>query len=128
MKINKKQKQLIQIYIVLFALMFVTINWGSVSWVFNYRVMSGLAYDFFNPYQEHDVLAASKNTAAANAPSAQPVENNVPVVVRPVYPYTNKSNSIEIPSISITSPLIVGRSTDILTVTKELDGGVVYCP
>lgn len=140
---NKKQKELVKIYIVLFILIFIIINWDTVSWVFNYREISGLVYDFFNPYQDSAILVSADNTTATPAvnPVPTPTINNAqPVAVQPViqpapqpqptkiYPYSDKTNSLEIPKINIVTALVVGKSTDIPTLEKDLDKGVVYYP
>jgi len=122
MKINKKQKELIKIYIFLFIVIFVAMNWDSLSWMFNYREVSGLVYDFFNPYQNSDLLV-SANTTMVSAPVATAAVSN-----KKAYPYSDKANSIEIPSLNLVTPLVIGESTDIPTLEKDLDQGAVYYP
>ncbi len=124
MKINKKQKELIKVYFFLFMVIFVAINWDSLSWMFNYREVSGLAYDFFNPYQNSDLLV-SANTTMVSAP---PLNATTPVKAQKTYPYSDKENSIEIPSLNLVTPLVIGESTDIPTLEKNLDQGAVYYP
>jgi LPXTG-site transpeptidase (sortase) family protein len=124
MKINKKQKELIRIYIFLFMVIFVAINWDSLSWMFNYREVTGLVYDFFNPYQDSDLLV-SANTLRVTAP---PLTATNSVQTKVNYPYSAKENSIEIPSLNLVTPLVIGQSTDIPTLEKDLDKGAVYYP
>ncbi len=124
MKINKKQKELIKVYIFLFIVIFIAMNWDSVSWMFNYREVSGLVYDFFNPYQDSDLLV-SANTTMVSAP---PLTTTNPVQAQKTYPHSDKGNSIEIPSLNLVTPLVIGESTDIPTLEKDLDQGAVYYP
>ncbi|MSU60391.1 MAG: class E sortase [Candidatus Staskawiczbacteria bacterium] len=125
---NSQQRQLIIIFVFLFAVSSIAINWANISWVFNYRVVGSLVNDFFNPYENSALLISANNmTINAGMPTstiAQSENTNNPKL----YPYSEKNNSIEIPSLNITAPVIVGQSTDTKTLTKELDGGVVYYP
>lgn len=120
--INKQQKELIKIYLFLFALMFLIINWSSVSWVFNYREMYGLIHGFFNPYEESPLLANAAGIDISNATTPGRV------ILSTAYPYSSKSNSLEIPTIGLVTPLVIGSSTNISALEKDLDKGVVYYP
>jgi LPXTG-site transpeptidase (sortase) family protein len=125
---NKKQKELVKIFIFLFALLFVVVNWDTVSWVFNYREVGGLAYDFFNPYQDSPLLvSASDNSNYINALAAAN-KNTAPVAVGKTYPYSSKDDSLEIPSIGLVTSLVIGQSTDVSVLEQDLDKGVVYYP
>ncbi len=117
---NKNQKDLLKIFTFIFIISFILINWSDVSWLFNYRAIEGLAYDFFHPYQDSKLLV-TKITMPVNVPKLETV--NVKT-----YPYTNKDNSIEIPSLSITAPIVIGQSTDNIIISKDLDKGAVYYP
>lgn len=125
MKINKKQKELIKIFIFLFLLSFVVVNWNNVSWIFNYREVSGLMYDFFNPYQESDILVKANKKSNVNNPeiilASQPENDKI-------YPYTDKENFLEIPSIAVIAPLVIGENTDKAILEQNLNKGVVYYP
>lgn len=122
MKINQKQKELIKVYIVLFLLIFTVMNWSSVSWVFNYRVISTLVYDFFNPYEDSRLLVS------ASTLKLPPNQTVAPAQSKKSYPYSAKSNSIEIPSLNIVAPIIIGESTQVYALERSLDKGVVYYP
>jgi len=122
MKINQKQKELIKIYIFLFILMFTIINWENISWMFNYREVSSLVYSFFNPYQDSDLLVSASNIKL-------PAKNPQPAAVNmAVYPYSEKSNSVEIPRFNVSVPLVIGQNTDTKSLERDLDNGVVYYP
>lgn len=120
---NKKQKDFVKIYISLIVIGLLAVNWNTVSWLFNYRVVSSLAYDFFNPYQDRELLAGANNMQLPPIQIAQAVRENTIV-----YPYSEKSNSIEIPKINITAPVIIGQSTDPALLVKDLDNGTVLYP
>ncbi len=123
MKINKAQKELVKVYIFLFILIFIATNWGNVSWMFNYRAVSGLAYDFFNPYQDSPLLVSTNGIAF---PVANAAGIPLPMVVKSSY--SDRENSLEIPSLDLVTPLVIGQSTDISALQKDLDKGVVYYP
>src|SRR5438477_522303 len=97
---NKKQKELIKIYIFLSIVIYIVINWDSASWIFNYREVSGLMYGFFNPYQESSLLVRANSTAN----TATPINNSLQ---KDAYPYSEKNNSLEIPSLGIAAPLVI---------------------
>ena len=128
LKVNEKQKAFTKIFIGLYLCGFLLFNWGEVSWMFNYRVVSVLAYDFFNPYQESPLIATTEthlqNLAQANlaaqAAALAPAER--------VFPYTDKTNSLEIPALGLATPLVIGQSTLESSLIKDLDKGVVYYP
>lgn len=126
---NSKQKQLIFIFIFLFAVTSIATNWNDIAWLFNYRVVNSLVYDFFNPYENSGVLVSANNmTINAGAPQ---ISSTSPVIIpkkTKEYPPSTKGNSIEIPKINISAPVIVGQSADLKTLTKDLDSGVVYYP
>lgn len=124
---NNKQKQLIIAFVFLFAISSVIINWNDVSWLFNYRVVNSLVYDFFNPYE--NALLVSANNMTINPSIDGPVTvANKPVAPTKTYPYSQKSNSIEIPGINISAPVILGQSADLKILTRDLDNGVVFYP
>ena len=45
-----------------------------------------------------------------------------------IYPYSEKTDSLEIPAINITAPLIIGETTNLKILEKNLNSGVVYYP
>ncbi|OGZ66006.1 MAG: hypothetical protein A3C50_03215 [Candidatus Staskawiczbacteria bacterium RIFCSPHIGHO2_02_FULL_43_16] len=122
MKINQKQKELIKIYLVLFLLIFTVMNWGTVSWMFNYRAVFGLVHDFFNPYEDSRLLVS------ASTLKLPPKQAAVLVQGQKTYPYSAKENSIEIPSLNIVAPVVIGESTQVAALERNLDKGVVYYP
>ncbi len=121
--INKKQKELIKIYVFMLLVVFVSANWDSVSWLFNYQEVSGLVYDFFNPYQQSNILVSAQNN---NVPNYPVVNNNVPA--KNIFPYSDKPNSLEIPKIGVTTAVVIGESTDLGVLKNDLDQGAVYYP
>ena len=124
---NSKQKQLIIIFVSLFALSSIVINWSDVSWLFNYRVVGSLAYDFFNPYENSGNLV-SANNMVLNADTVPTIASSSPAVTPKTYPYSSKANTIEIPGLNISAPVILSQSADLKILTRDLDKGVVYYP
>ncbi len=91
-------------YFILIFLVFLFIfNWNDLSWVFSYRTVSTLLSDFFKTEVYEDEIIYSDN-------------------------YTDKKNSIEIPKIEITAPLVIVESSDPNKVYQSLDKGVVIWP
>lgn len=98
-------KKLIRPFILLFLINFLIINWNDISWMFNYRVISGAVSKFLV------VLANEKNFV-----NESNKEN-----------YSPKENVLEIPKIGITAPLIIIEGSN-KEFDKELDRGVVLFP
>jgi len=102
---KKGLKKLLKPFILLFLINFLVINWNDISWIFNYRVISGTVSKFL------EVLANEKNFVA------ELNETN----------YSQKENSLEIPKIGVTAPLIIIENSN-NNFDKELDRGVVLFP
>jgi len=114
---DTEKKRIIRVFIFLFLLSFVIINWNDVSWIFNYKEMSGLIYDFFNPYPDTATILVNINN--------QNVVNNTN---KNISVYLDKNNYLEIPNIGISAPVVIGRSIDKTILQEDLDGGTVYYP
>jgi len=102
---KKGLKKLLKPFILFFLINFLIINWNDISWIFNYRVISGTVSKFL------EVLANEKNFVA------ELNETN----------YSQKENSLEIPKIGVTAPLIIIENSN-NNFDKELDRGVVLFP
>ncbi len=126
MEINEKQRQFTKIFVGLYLAGFLLFNWGEVSWMFNYRVVSALAYDFFNPYENSSLITVTdshlEKLAKANA-ITPPIQAKIRE-----FPYSQKTNSLEIPSLGLVTPLVIGTSVIEKDLMKDLDEGVVYYP
>jgi len=117
----KTAKIVASIYLVSFFI----INWNDVSWIFNYKEMSGLIDDFFNPYPSID---ASSINAYFYPNHSQSNQGAVRTLKEVKTAYTEKQNTLEIPKISISVPIIFSNSAEKTSLTKDLDSGVVYYP
>ncbi len=125
MSINNQQKQLIKVYTFVFVLLFVFINWNNISWIFNYRAVGGLIVEFFSPYPQSSLLVSADqnlNNINKNIVLAKNTQNTQ------IFPYTVKSNSIQISSIGIEAPIVIGQTKDNALLKKELDRGTVLYP
>lgn len=127
---NYQAKKMLKIAVMIYLISFFVINWTDVSWVFNYKEVSGLLSDFFNPYPSIDATTITDayfypNHSQNNTTTTKTVENVVKTVETT---YTAKQNTLEIPKISISVPIIFSATTDKDSITKDLDSGVVYYP
>ena len=104
---------------------FFVFNWNDVSWIFNYRVVSVILYDFFNPYQSIEASSTSNTGVLLNNSAKYSATNNDKQIE---YPYSSKTNILEISSIGITAPIVLSQTANISALTKDLDKGVVYYP
>jgi len=110
--------------VMIYLASFLIINWNDVSWVFNYKEVSGLVSDFFNPYPSigaTTIDAYFYPNHSQNIATPQIIENIKTS-------YTDKQNTLEIPKISISVPIIFADSTDKDALAKDLDLGTVYYP
>jgi len=106
----KNLKKLFIPFVFVFLISFLIINWNEISWVFNYKVISRTLSDFFRKNSQ-EVISDSflgNKTEARN------------------FDYSNKENSLEIPKIGISAPLIFVSNEE--EVYKSLDRGVVLFP
>lgn len=99
-------KKIAKPFVFLFLVNFLIINWNSVSWAFNYKLISGTASKFLEILENKQDIVNE-------------LSNNV---------FTNKENSLEIPKIGVTAPVIVAENSDQNYFDKELDRGVVIFP
>jgi LPXTG-site transpeptidase (sortase) family protein len=120
---NKQQKILLKVFLLTYLSAFLVFNWSDVSWIFNYRAVSGILYDFFNPYPS--IEASSFSNLLANNSANYNATDNSP---KAEYPYSEKTNTLELPSIEVSVPVILSESTNTSILAKYLDKGVVYYP
>jgi len=139
---DKKQAiKFAKVAVLLYVASFLIINWSEVSWVFNYTVVSNMVEEFFNPYPGLDETAMSAyfypnhsqpiitsdiiDTISGAVTTTTP---NTITTAEVKTTYTDKQNTIEIPKISITAPLVFSQKTDKTSLMKDLDNGVIYYP
>ena len=103
-------------FIFLFLISFLIINWSQVSWVFNYRAVSGLIDDFSKEKEiDSEELIGDSSIVLP--------ENNL---VLEKFEFSEKENSLEINKIDINVPLIFVKTDNITEITKALDSGAVH--
>ena len=54
---KENAKKIFKVAVLIYLSSFLIINWNDISWIFNYREVSGLVSDFFNPYPSIDASA-----------------------------------------------------------------------
>jgi len=101
-------------FVLIFLVSFLMINWSEISWIFNYRVVSGIVSDFFQ-----------KDGQEATAEPIEILEEKN----TETFEYSEKENSVEIPILGISAPLIiVAEDSDSEEIHQALDRGVVHFP
>ncbi len=135
---KKSAKKILKVAVLIYLASFLIINWSDVSWVFNYKEVSGLISDFFNPYPSIDASTIDtyfypNHSLPAQAGQQTPAviisdPKTAPIVQATKTNYTDKQNTIEIPKISISVPIIFATSTNKTALAKDLDLGTVYYP
>lgn len=121
---NNLAKKILKAAILIYLASFLIINWNDISWVFNYKEVSGLVSDFFNPYPSIDASTID----AYFYPNHSQNVSATPVVTNIKKNYTDKQNTLEIPKIAISVPIVFATSTNKDALAKNLDTGVVYYP
>jgi len=123
---KKQVKKILKIALIIYLASFFIINWNDVSWIFNYRVVSGMISDFFNPYPSIDASSINAyfypNYSSSFAKALGGQANTVKTT------YTDKQNTLEIPKINISVPIIFSTSIEKNALMRDLDLGVVYYP
>jgi len=137
---NKTQKRILKFFIALYLVSFFVINWNDVSWIFNYRAVSALVYNFLNPYQASSINAATTETKeynnpvptvtvqGSNATGLANLQDGIDLNNQVTYTYSEQSNIIDIPAISIKAPIVFPTTTDVPLLQKYLDKGVILYP
>lgn len=119
---NKQKLKTIKLFILLYVVSFLIFNWNDVSWLFNYNAVGEMIGDFFNPYP------------AIAAPPIQPYfypnysQQAGQTLKQVKTTYTDKQNTLEIPKISASIPIIFSKSADEASLAKDLKLGVAYYP
>ena len=130
-------KKIIKVAVLIYLASFLIINWNDVSWIFNYKEVSGLVEDFFNPYPTIDASTMNAYFYPNHSPAKILPEQNLggqgqnttsQTVSDVKTNYTDKQNTLKIPKISLSVPIIFSTSTDKTSLAKDLDQGVVYYP
>jgi LPXTG-site transpeptidase (sortase) family protein len=103
---KEEVKKLFKPLILLFLINFLIMNWNDVSWMFNYRVITGVTSKFL------EILDNKKDVYAKTDEKDNP----------------ERENSLEIPKIEVSAPLIVAEDLSQKYLDNELDRGVVIFP
>lgn len=120
---NKALKKILKLALVIYVASFFIINWNDVAWIFNYRVVYGMASDFFNPYPSIEA-SALEGYFYPNHSNGESAGSGINVKTK----ISQKQNILEIPKLLLETPIVFSSSSDKSTVTKDLDLGVVYYP
>ena len=98
------KRKLLKYFLIFFLLSFLILNWGRVSFIFNWQVISQFLKTPFEKKIEKEI--------------SQPEEKK--------FEYSEKENSIEIPKIEISAPIVFVKSEKEIEI--GLDRGVVLFP
>lgn len=108
---EKENKVLFKYFVLIFLITALVISWNDISWLFNYRAIGGLVSDMFS-------FQTTAETAGI-VQQSRPLKNSEP---------TDKENSLEIPKIGISVPLVSSENSTQKDFSKLLDKGVVRFP
>jgi len=117
---REKVKKILKAALLIYLASFLIINWNDVSWIFNYKEVSGLVSDFFNPYPSID--------ASAMEGYFYPNHSPVQLIKEVKTNYTEKQNTLEVEKLGLSLPIIFSNSAEKTSLLKDLDAGVVYYP
>lgn len=89
--------------------------------------MHGLFSDFFNPYQDKNLIYGEESLAVSNIRinnvAITPENNNSKNII-----INSENNSLIIPALGLSTPVIIAQSTDKKALADDLDKGAVYYP
>jgi len=111
---KKDNKILVKYFVLVFLISVLIINWQEVSWIFNYKAMVGIVSSQF----QSKIIAESTDIFEKDKAPA-PLKNSEP---------SDKENSVEIPKLGISAPLIFSENATQKDFPKLLDKGAVYFP
>lgn len=111
---KKGIKKLLKPFLLLFLINFLIVNWNDVSWLFNYRVISGVVAGFFEKINNKIDIIGNKINSIGQ--------------LKKVGYFSNKGNSIEITKIGVSAPLIIVEDPNEKGFDEELDRGVILFP
>ena len=106
-------KKLWKYFILLLLLTLIIFNWNQISWVFNYRAVSGFFSEIFRSGEQEIKIAHPSN----DTKEAEEEED---------YEYHARKDGVVIPKINIDAPLIFIDSLEIKEIERGLDLGVVH--
>jgi LPXTG-site transpeptidase (sortase) family protein len=123
-------KKIFKVAVLLYLASFFIMNWNDVSWIFNYKEVAGLVEDFFNPYPSIDASTMNVYFYPNHSLPLQTGQNSAPApVIKNVKTnYTDEQNTLEVPSLSLSLPIIFATSSDKTAMANYLDQGVVFYP
>lgn len=108
---KKENKILLKYFVLVFLVSALIINWHDISWLFNYKAIFGLVSSIYQ----------SRSVAETNdIPEEKPQLKN--------FEQSNKENSLEIPKIEISVPLVLSEGVKESNLYKLLERGVVLFP
>jgi len=107
-----KDKRIWKYFIPLFLVAFLIFNWSDVSWVFNYRVVSGFFSGVFR-----SIFPEKQTSLSLDEFNGSEKDQ-----------YYEKTGSVDIPKIGITAPLVFVDSFEKEELEKALDFGVLHFP
>ena len=133
-KNNTSAKKIFKVAVMIYLASFLIINWNDISWIFNYQEVGGLIQDFFNPYPTIDATTMdayfypnhSQNITASAASTVAPIVSQAITTAK--VNFTDLQNTLEIPKIKISVPIVFATSTDKEALAKDLDLGTVFYP
>jgi len=114
---RKENKILFKYFLLVFVISALIVNWNHVSWFFNYKAVSGAVSSVLE-----------ETVAGANAIVEKNIGNKETKPALKSFEPSDKENSIEIPKLGISAPLVVQENATKADFLKLLNQGVVYFP
>jgi LPXTG-site transpeptidase (sortase) family protein len=105
-------KKLLKPFILLFLINFLIFNWNSVSWIFNYKVISGAISDFSGKISGFFAEIEDKTNNLGKVKNVEAFD---------------QENALKIPKIGVLAPLIAADSKE-KDLEAKLNRGVVIFP
>lgn len=113
-QIQKEAGKFLKLFVLLFLVTIIVINWGTIKGMFDYK---GIYGEMLNSLKTE---LRKQKELALKVPQVK--------LSKPEFEYTDKPDSLEIPGIEITVPFILSETSEKGELEKLLKQGVVFYP
>ncbi len=115
--LDKQKKIFFKYFVIFFLFAFLVINWGDVSWLFNYKVVTKIVGDFLQKI----TFSVSKQGGGGTRKLLERQETKCV--------FSEKTDWLEIPKINLSVPIIFPKKENKeIDFEKLLDEGAVFYP
>ncbi len=113
-------RKLARAFIFLFLIFLLIFNWNRISWVFNYRALSGFLSETFKTSEKEAPTSLSQENNYQEQETDEERDRGEEIII--------KEGNIEISKLNVFAPIVFPATEDEKELEKSLDLGVVHFP